>query len=214
MSALRQAVAKAAEGFAFQRAAHHGWRRIAAASLVVNVMLAAALGGYIHYHSTVYVTLAATADGRVIEVRGLGEAVRTDAELRNWVVSAVTEAFTLGHHDWQQRLAAVREHFTNRGYEKFVKSLEESKYLSILRNEFQVASAVAKGAPKIVDRGQFDDGRLAWRLEFPMEVTFHAHRNLERERYRAEVLVGRVPFDERPTGLAIEWVIATREKGL
>ena len=28
----------------------------------------------------------------------------SDAALRNWTVAAVTEAFTLGHHDWRLRL--------------------------------------------------------------------------------------------------------------
>ena len=212
MSALSKAVAHAGEAFSFQRAAHHGWRRIAAVSIVMNLLLAAALVGYIQFHSTVYVTLAATSDGRVIAVRGLDEPVRSDAELGNWVVRAVTNAYTLGHHDWQPRLADAREDFSDRGYEKFVESLNESKYLPILRDHKQVAKAVAEGAPRIVDRGMLDGERLGWKLSFPMLVTFLSGREKEAKRYDVEVVVGRVPFDERPTGLAIEWVIATGVK--
>ena len=208
MSALAKAVVHAGEAFSFQRAAHHGWRRIAVASIAMNAMLAAALVGYIQFHSTVYVTLAATSDGRVIAVRGLDEPVRSDAELGNWVVGAVTDAYTLGHHDWQRRLADAREDFSDRGYEKFVESLDESKYLPILRDHSQVATAVAEGAPRIVDRGMLDGERLGWKLQFPMLVTFRYGKESETKRYDVEVVVGRVPFDERPTGLAIEWVIA------
>ena len=212
MSGLSKAVAHAGEAFSFQRAAHHGWRRIAAASILMNLLLAAALVGYIHFHSTVYVTLAATSDGRVIAVRGLDEPVRSDAELGNWVVGAVTDAYTLGHHDWQRRLADAREDFSDRGYEKFVESLNESKYLPILRDHRQVATAVAEGAPRIVDRGLLDGERLGWKLRFPMLVTFLSGKEKEAKRYDVEVVVGRVPFDERPAGLAIEWVIATGVK--
>ena len=212
MSAVGKAVVHAGESFSFQRAAHHGWRRIAAVSITMNVMLAAALVGYIQFHSTVYVTLAATSDGRVIAVRGLGEPVRSDAELANWVVGAVTDAYTLGHHDWQRRLADAREDFTDRGYEKFVENLNESKYLPILRDHSQVATAVAEGAPRIVDRGMLDGERLGWKLQFPMLVTFLQGKEKEETRYDVEVVVGRVPFDERPMGVAIEWVIATGVK--
>ena len=75
----------------------------------------------------------------------------SDAALRNWTVSAVTESFTLGHHDWRLRLSGIREHFTDSGYESFLKGLDESLFLDRLRDNLQVASAVAQGAPVIVD---------------------------------------------------------------
>ena len=63
------------------------------------------LAGYINLHSTVYIPIFSTADGRVIEAQPLNHPVRTTASLKNWVATAVTEALTLGHHDWQMRLA-------------------------------------------------------------------------------------------------------------
>ena len=47
----------------------------------------------------------------------LDEPIMSDAALRNWTVAAVTEAFTLGHHDWRLRLAGIRGKFTDSGYE-------------------------------------------------------------------------------------------------
>lgn len=210
MSDLRQAVAAAARSLSFERSAHHGWRRIAFVLLAMNVVLIVALWSYIDLHDTVYVTIAATPDGRVIEAQGLDKPVRTDASLKNWTVTAVTEAFTFGHHDWQPRLSAVREYFTDEGYDAFIGGLEEGLYLDRIRDNFQVGSAVAQGAPVVTDARIFEDGRAGWQLEFPMLITFHAGRKTSSTKMVTKVLVMRVPFDERAAGIGIEQIIVTK----
>ena len=99
MSERARAIRQAANRFAFHRDQHHGWRRAAAWLLVCNALTSAAFAGYIVLHSTVYITVAATPDGRLVPLTPLDEPIMSDAALRNWTVSAVTEAFTLGHHD-------------------------------------------------------------------------------------------------------------------
>ena len=212
VSRLREAVAAAAGSLPFERAGHHGWRRIAFVLLAMNVVLTLALWSYIDQHETVYRTFAVTPDGKVIEAQGLDEPVQTDASLKNWVVTAVTESFTFGHSDWQRRLSAVREYFTDEGYEAFVAGLEESLYLDRIRDNYQVASAVAQGAPVITHSRIFEDGRAGWQLEFPMLVTFHAGRKTSSSKMVAKVLVMRVPFEERLAGIGIEQIVATRQR--
>ena len=121
----------------------------------------------------------------------------------------MTEAFTLGHHDWRLRLGAVREHFTDRGYRTFVGGLEESLFLERLRTNLQVASAVATGAPVIIST-RVASGRVTWTIEFPLLVTFQAGDRRASQDLVARVLVTRVPLSERARGLGIEQLIATR----
>ena len=206
-----RAVLQASTQWAFQRDQHHGWRRIAAVLAAANLLATAALAGYVHLHSTVYVAVAATPDGRLIRLTPLDEPVMSDAALKNWVVSAVTEAFTLGHHDWRMRLSAAREHFTDDGYESFLKGLEDSLILDRLRENLQVASAVAQGAPVITEARRIG-GRLAWRVEFPFLLTFAVGaRRLDRGMI-ARVLVTRVPLSERARGIGIAQIVATLGK--
>ncbi len=212
MSRLREAVAAAAASLPFERAAHHGWRRIAFVLLAMNVLLTLALWSYIDQHDTVYRTFAVTPEGKVIEAQGLDEPVRTDAALKNWVVTAVTESFTFGHSDWQRRLSAVREYFTDEGYEAFMGGLEEGLYLDRIRDNYQVGSAVAQGAPVITHADIYEDGRAGWQLEFPMLVTFHAGRKKSSTEMVAKVLVKRVPFDERLNGIGIQQIVVTRQR--
>lgn len=204
------AVRRAVGRFAFHRDQHHGWRRAAAWLLACNTLTAAALAAYIHLHSTVYITVAATGDGRLIPLTPLDEPVMSDAALKNWTVSAVTEAFTLGHHDWRLRLSNLRDKFTDAGYESFLGGLRDSLFLDRLRDNHQVASAVARGAPVVTDMRRFE-GRLGWAVEFPMLVTFAAGTRTVSRSLIAQALVVRVPLSERPAGIGIAQLIATRE---
>ena len=209
MSARQRAISHAANLFAFQRDQHHGWRRLAMWLTVIVAAETLAFAGYIHLHSTVYIAVAATPDGRIIEMTPLDEPIMSDAALRNWTVSAVTEAFTLGHHDWRMRLGAVREHFTDHGYQAFVGGLEESLFLERLRSNLQVASAVARGAPVIIST-HVASGRVTWTIEFPLLVTFQAGDRRASQDLVARVLVTRVPLSERARGIGIQQLIATR----
>ena len=209
MSERTQAARAAPSQFAWHRDQHRAWRRAALVLAVVAAAQAAALAGYIHYHATVYITVAATPDGRVIEMTPLSEPIMSDAALRNWTVSAVTEAFTLGHHDWRMRLADIRGYFTGEGYDGYLQALEDSLYLDRIRENLQVAAAVATGAPVITATRLFD-GHAAWSIEFPMLVTFQAGNRINHQRLTARVLVMRVPLSENATGIGIQQLIATR----
>ena len=207
MSERLRAVRQAVNRFAFHRDQHRGWRRAATWLLACNALTAFAFAGYVWLHSTVYVTVAATPDGRLVPLTPLDEPIMSDAALRNWTAAAVTEAFTLGHHDWRLRLAAVRESFTDAGYESFLDGLNESLFLDRLRDNLQVASAVAQGAPVVTDTRYFR-GRLGWVIEFPLLVTFSAGARSVSRDLIARVLVMRVPLSERPAGIGIEQLIA------
>ena len=188
------------------------WKKRTELSMAANGVLAAALVGSVLVHSTGYVVLARTGGGETIEAQRLKEPVRTDGALRQWVVTAVTEVFTLGHSDWEKRLGEVRKYFSENGYGAFNRRFRGSRFLKVLRSEFQRASAVAQGAPVIVGVALVEGGRRAWVLEFPMLITFEAGRDLVRRRYVARVVVGRVPLEERLSGIGIERVTATRER--
>ena len=211
VSTFAQAVRHAGNLLAFHRDQHHGWRRLAGWLVLTNILSAVALAGYVLRHETRYIAVAATPDGRVIPLTSLDEPIMSDAALKNWAVSAVIEAFTLGHHDWRMRLSAARRHFTDAGYESFVTGLEDSAFLDRLRNHRQVASTVAQGAPVITDTMRFH-GRIAWAIEFPILVTFQAGARRLDQKLIARVLVARVPLSERVRGIGIEQLIASKGK--
>jgi len=153
--------------------------------------------------------VAATADGRLVPLQSLDEPVMTGAALAQWTVAAVTDALTFGHHDWRLRLGAARERFTEAGYAGFLAELEDSRILARVRDNRQVVSAVAQGAPVIVDT-RISAGGLSWELQFPLLLTFSTGDRELNEQLAMRVLVVRTPRDERPAGIAVEQILAER----
>lgn len=211
MSDRALAALKSPNLFAFHRDGHHGWRRAFFWLLAATVAIAVTFAAYVQLHSTVYITVAATPDGRLVKLTPLDEPIMSDSALKAWAVAAVTEAFTLGHHDYRKRLSDVRGRFTDRGYDSFIAGLEESLFLDRLRDNLQVAAAVATGAPLITDVRRVR-GQLGWEVEFPMLVTFSAGKRRLDQHMIARILVVRVPLSERASGIGIAQLIATRAK--
>ena len=90
--------------------------------------------------------------------------------------------------------------------------LEDSLFLKHLRDNRQVTSAVAQGAPVVLQQLEVD-GRYASWVQFPMLLTFDVGRRNRNERVTASVLIMRVPFNERPTGWAIQQLIVEKNGG-
>lgn len=195
--------------FALHRAAHRAWRRMALGLLVAVLALSAAVTGLVLRDRPVDRAFAATPDGRVIELTPLDEPVMSQAALRSWVVTAVTEAFTLGYHDYRRRLGQVREHFTDDGYDGYTEQLERSLLLERIVEYRQVTSAVARGAP-VITSANIWRGRAVWTLEIPLLVTFHAGNRQETENLLVSTLVMRVNREERPAGIGIQQIVAER----
>lgn len=204
------AINAAGTTFALHRAGHLWWRRTALACLGIVGLLSVALVLLALKSRPVDRAFAATPDGRVIELSPLSEPVMTAAALRNWTVTAVTESFTLGHHDWRLRLAQVRAYYTDQGYEGFVESLETSLFLKELRERRQVSAAVARGAPVIIDANIYD-GRAGWTLEVPVLLSFDVGNRTQSESVLVRVLVLRVPIEERTTGIGIQQLLMERK---
>ena len=190
-------------------AAHAAWRRVALVLVVAVVALSLAVVGLVMRGRPMDRAYAATEDGRVIPLTPLAQPVMTQAALRSWVVTALTEAFTLGHHDYRMRLGQVREYFTDDGYDSFTEQLEASRLLHRIVEYRQVTSAVAGGAPVITSSRTWK-GRGMWTLETPVLVTFYAGNRQESQTLLVRALVMRVAREERPAGIGIQQIIAER----
>ena len=203
------AIEEAGGQFALHRAAHRLWRRVALVLVVVVVLQAGAVVGLVLRDRPVDRAYAATPDGRVIELTPLEQPVMSQAALRSWVVRALSEALTMGHHDYRLRLGQVAEFFTDEGYESYTEQLGKSQVLERIREYRQVAAAVAREVPVITKASKWK-GRGMWTLEVPMALTFYAGNRKETVHLLVSVLVMRVKREERPAGIGIQQIVAER----
>ncbi len=206
---VREAVAAARKRSRFQADAHAAWRRVAIALLCTTTALSVGVVALAIKDRPQDRAYAALPDGKLIPLTPLDEPIMTGAALAQWTLSAVVESLTFGHHDYRLRLGKARENFTDRGYAAFLAELDESQILARVRDGRQVLTAVARGAPVIVDT-QIRGGRAAWELQFPVLLTYSTGSRELNEDLALRVLVARTAREERPAGIGIEQIIAER----
>ena len=179
-----------------------GWRGVGLVMVASNILWVAVVVSYGVQYSTVEIRVPAANDGRIADEPGLDEAVFSDAALRHWVVMAVVEVFTVGYHDVEYRRGQWRRYFTAAGYQDFVEN--RAAALRTVREDYEVVSATARGAPEIVERGVVE-GRRLWQIRMPLRITVNrAGRMAEHEDGEATISVVRVGLSEqRPAGVAL-----------
>ena len=213
LGAVMEAVSRSE---AYHIAQHRAWRRVAGIALAGQALTVAALALWMGMRETVYVAVATDQAGRTLPIVS---AENADAEdevgfMLTWTVAAVTEAFTMGFHDFRMRVEGVRKRFTDEGYESYRQMLEESLVFQRVGSQGQAVSAVARGAPVLLQVRRFDDGGVGYEVEFPLLLTFWAGED-ERveETLRAKALVMRMSRSERLAGIAVALLHLTREAG-
>ncbi len=203
LGAVMEAVSRSE---AYHIAQHRAWRRVAGVALLGQALTAAALVAWMGMRDTVHVAIATDQAGRTLPIvsASAAEAGEEVGFMLTWTVAAVTEAFTMGFHDWRMRVEGVRNRFTDEGYESYRRVLEESLVFQRVGSQGQSLSAAARGAPVLSRVRHFEDGGTGYEVEFPLLLTFWAGED-ERveEPLKARVLVMRMSRSERVAGIAI-----------
>ena len=149
---------------------------------------------------------AATADGRVIEMRALDDPLRTTNQISNWTANAITAAFTMDFVNFRDQLAAVEPTFTGPGYDRFLEALQQSGNLESVQQNRYVVSATLNGSPRI-EREGVRAGRYIWRIRVPIIVGYESAENVVNQERDAVLTVVRVPSTEKPDGVAIHQIV-------
>ena len=213
LSAVMEAVSGSE---AYHIAQHRAWRRVAVVAVVGQTLTIGALAAWMELRDTVYIAVATDMSGRTLPIVS-AEAAEGEEEIGmvlTWTVGAVTEAFTMGFHDYRRRIEGVRNRFTDVGFDSYQRVLEDSLVFQRVGELGQVVSAVARGAPVMERIRTFGDGIVGYQVKFPMSLTFYAKAD-ERvvEDLIAEALVVRMARTERLSGVAIEQFRFSRAVG-
>lgn len=170
--------------------------------VVLSLVLLVTLG-YLLTHRSPPTYFATTSDGRVLRLYSLDEPVVSLAELLQWATLAATSANTYSFADYQNELAKASVYFTPAGWREFYSALEKSNGLTLVISKKVNVSAVATGAPVVVDQGVFS-GTYKWRIQLPMLLTYEGASSKATQAIVVEILVTRVSTLDTPKGIAID----------
>ncbi len=190
----------------YHKAGHYWWRRMSLYQSITIIGLLIPLTYMAFKPPPPATVIAATPDGKLFSATVLENPIMSEAALITWVATALTESFTMGHHDWKVRLTQVAEHFTDEGYEQFIEQLEKSKVLPRIRDDFQLLSSIPEGTPVITSTSNFQ-GKLVVTMEIPYLFTFHRGKGSENLSVIIKVLTMRTTIDERVRGMGIQQII-------
>lgn len=180
------------------------YRRVVLALLVmiiINLGLVGALFYQIsHLPSPKY--FATGSDGRITPLYPLDQPVVNPSELLQWASQAATAVNTYNFIDYRAAFQKAQSYFTADGWRNFENALRSSRNLEAVLEKKLVVSAVATGAPVIVDQGVINN-RYAWKVQVPLLVSYQSASDNTQQSVVVTMVISRVPTLNTPRGIAI-----------
>jgi intracellular multiplication protein IcmL len=185
------------------------YRRLVMALLAMLALNAALIGIIIYQYTTRPEPryFATSADGKITPIYALDVPVVSASALLSWANQAAVAAFSYNFANYRQALQSASEYFTPEGWKDFEAALESSNNLEAVKAKKLVVSAVATGAPVIIDQGVIY-GRYSWKVQMPLLVNFQSASTNFQTPLLVTLLITRVSTLYVPTGIAIAQYIA------
>lgn len=190
------------------------YRRVVTALLLmvfVNLILSFIIY-YLASHQPEPRYFATSTDGRITPIYPLSAPMVSDAALLQWANQAAVAAYTYNFATYRKELQDASEYFTPEGWSDFETALESSRNLETVINKKLVVTAVATGAPVILDRGILS-GHYSWKVQMPLLVTYESASTTIQQPILITMLITRVSTLNVPKGIAIAQFVASVTSG-
>ncbi|KPJ67706.1 MAG: type IV secretion protein DotI [Coxiella sp. DG_40] len=189
------------------------YRRVMLA-LLIMIVVNVALVGVVYYQLTHRPTpqyFAITSDGKIMKLQPLNQPVIAPSVLLQWANRAAVAAYSYNFVNYRDALQDLQNKFTPDGWKNFEKALQASKMLETIIAKKLVVSAVATGAPVILDQGVVG-GYYVWKVNMPLLVTYESPSELTQHPMVVTMIVSRVSPINYPDGIAIASFVAAESR--
>lgn len=174
--------------------------------LLVIIVLAGLLV-FMVLHPTKPRYFAVTPSGQITPIVALDKPNLSPSAVIQWASEAARAAYSYNFVNYRNELQAASQFFTPEGWKKFVDQLRESNNIDAVTAKKLVVSAIVNGAPVIIWDGTLPDGRYAWRIQLPLQVTYESSSVISTQNLIVTLLVVRVDTVYSARGLAIQQFI-------
>jgi len=189
------------------------YKRILVA-LLLMVVVNVCLVGILYYqitHEPVPEYFAMSSTGKIVKLHGLNKPVLAPDVVLQWAERSTVAVFSYNFVNYREALQRAQNKFTSNGWSNYEKALKQSQQLETVIDRHLVVSAVATGAPVILDKGILN-GRYVWKIQMPLLVTYQSASDITQEPLVVTILVSRVPVFNHPEGIAIVSFVASEGK--
>lgn len=175
-------------------------------SIMIIASLIAALA-YIITHPPQPQYFATTIQGRITPVVPLDQPNLPPSAVLQWANSAAIASYTYNFQDYRAELQAASDFYTPTGWTNFLDALSKSNNLTSVISKKLVVSAVATGAPTILDQGVID-GIYTWKVQMPILVTYQNVNQVAQQPVMITLIIQRVSTLSSFRGIGIASLIA------
>ena len=190
----------------FYRDSQHKMTVILLFSILANAILVALLL-FMITHPPAPKYFATSINGRIMPLTPLDAPNTSDNAVLQWATQAATAAFSYNFVDYRSELQAASGFFTADGWDQFISALQSSNNLDAVKAKKLVVSAVATGAPVILQKGVLN-GHYSWRIQMPLLVTYQSASEFSQQSLMLTMLVTRVDPLNSPRGIGIAQFIS------
>lgn len=96
---------------------------------------------------------------------------RTDKEISDWLISAISESLSFKNQDINTDLQSTRDYFNNQGHSQYLEALRQQNIIPALQSGRFIVINYVDGMPLLINEGAID-GRYRWLFEVPVTLTF------------------------------------------
>lgn len=130
------------------------------------------------------------------------------ADVLSWSTESAIEIYNYDYLNYQYILKKIKPLFTTAGYESYLKALEDSKNLELVKSKKLFVSAVPTGEPFISKEGMSEEGVYKWEVQMPVMVTYKSSTQLVQQQVNIAMDVVRTKLSESRSGIAIHSITA------
>ncbi len=185
------------------------YRRVIIALLLSIMIIASLITSlvYITTHPPQPVYFATTIQGRITPIVPLDQPNLPPSALLQWANQAAIASYTYNFQDYRAELQAASDFYTPSGWSNFLDALNKSNNLTTVIQKKLVVSAVATGAPQILDQGVID-GVYTWKVQMPMLVSYQSASAFAQQQVMVTIIIQRVSTLSSFRGVGIASLIA------
>lgn len=159
-----------------------------------------------------YILLTDTGD--ILPQIPLEEANHKDEYIIDWTIDSITRLYSFDYVNYRDQFQKAKYNLTAQGWKNFEDAMEISgNFNAVLGNQF-VTTAVPTGPGRVTKSAEFM-GRHAWKVEFPMVISYrssnkdqHGVQKVTNQHIRMTVTVIRQPEFLNASGLGIRSIVA------
>jgi len=180
------------------------FRRIVSVLLFFLIMGIGLFGAYIFliYNTPATRYYASTTTGEVIPIESLSEPVVTQDYIVQWSKLVVRSAYTFDFAHSDQQLQAVEPNFTPDGWASFLKAVQDSGFLDVVKQKRLMVSSVINGPPVILDQ-YIMNGVYTWVVQMPVLILFNSASDHMNRQFYINLTIKRVPDLLNARGVAV-----------